>query len=327
MVSAANVFGINCTTNDIILPTDLTNDFLGQMQLWLTNNPTKRPLYLILFQDIPAEVSYDTVEQNDSGYASVQYYLNTWTATGWQPFVTSINMNGLGEPGYSTNLNSSDGTNDCIAYINKLVSMASNNPPGALFISGSAAGYGNTNWYFDDSDYGFTNASPQTGALGYTAAQGVYSADPSASVFYSYNTIITNGTNVAGYYSLGIHNGVFTGGYPTNGQIVFSGASGWYLIETSESFNGQRATVQGNFLEWFSTNAFQGTNAVGSTNYSNTPIGAVTQVQEPGSAVNNSYIFFGLWASGKTFASCAWNSFYGYGYPVPQMIGDPFTKQ
>src|SRR5271169_2619294 len=82
--------------------------------------------------------------------------------------------------------------------------------------------------------------------------------------------------------------------------------SSWWIIETIESFNGQRVpySLQGNFIQWFSSIAF------GGTNYSNTPVGAVTHTEEPGSpeACENSAIYFGLWAAGKNFAICAWNS-------------------
>ncbi len=54
MVSNANVLGIGCTTNEIIEPSDYTNDILAPLQTWLAGNPTKRPQYVILFQDIPS---------------------------------------------------------------------------------------------------------------------------------------------------------------------------------------------------------------------------------------------------------------------------------
>ena len=211
-------------------------------------------------------------------------------------------------------MNGIGGTTDCIAYIDKIASMASSNPPNTLFISATAGAYGNINWYFDDSVAGTTYSFPPPTGIGNHAKQGVLAANPTASVIYSYNSVITNGTNVAGYCSPGIHDGYLTNGYPTNGQIVFSGASAWFLIETDESFNGQRVNCcgQGIFYQWFANNAF------GGSNYANTAIGAVSQVDEPGFAVNNSYIYFGLWASGKIFASCAWNSFYGYGTPHPR---------
>jgi hypothetical protein len=100
--------------------------------------------------------------------------------------------------------------------------------------------------------------------------------------------------------------------------VKWSGNSGWWIIETVESYNGDRVTSQGNFLSWYATNAF------GGTNYSNTPVGAGSNVDEPyeipGS--NNSEVYFGLWASGKNFAICAWNSVLTDEF---QAVGDPFV--
>ena len=317
MVSNANVLGIGLTndsndlvdyrTNDTFCPADYTNIFLPQIQAWLTANPTKRPAYVILFQNIPGRVNGQYWSGINSGLEcpSVQYQLHSWCATNWFPFVTSINMNELG------------GTNNTIAYINKLAYFASNSPPGQLMISASA-GYGNTNWYFDDSTIGGT-----FGNLGYEAELGLLALDPSASIFYSSNNIIIQGTNVAGYYSPGVHNAAFSNTYPVNGQLVFSGNSGWYLLDTDESFNGiaYLSSGQGNFTEWFSSNAF------GGTNYSNTPVGAGSNTDEPGSTSCNPQQFFGYWAAGRNFAFCAWNSPNLGGSQYIQAVGDPFTKQ
>ena len=260
MVSNANTLGIGCITNEIIEPGDYSTNIAGPIQRWLASNPTKRPAYVILFQDIPSRVDSPLTST-----PSVQYELNTACATNWSPLVTSINMNGTG------------GTNDCIAYINKLTSMTGTNQ--TLFISASTRGYGNTNWYFD-----YTN--PEGLGFSYSAIEGVLGVNSNASVIYtnvtSYPAIgtlaghLTNGINVAGFLSWGLHGywGDTNGGYATNGTIQFMGNSGWYLIETGESFNGQRDPCcnQGNFLSWFAVNAF------GGMNYSNTPVGAVSQV-------------------------------------------------
>jgi alpha-tubulin suppressor-like RCC1 family protein len=328
VANCSNVLGINCTTNFIIVPANLTNIFLSQVQTWLSNNPTKRPLYVILFQDLPGEVNTITNEQTAGDEAGVQYQLRYWTAPGWQPFVSSINMNNLADAGESTNLNSSDGTSDCIAYIDKLANMAQSNPPGSLFISARAAGYGNTNWYFDDV------APEVTGDFFQSAAIAVTNISLTASVIYTNGPFdspahhITNASNVAAFASWGVH-GYFldnqgnwtNGGYATNGYIQFTGQSGWYIIETAESFNGERGTSQGNFLEWFAINAF------GGANHSNTPVGAVSNVEEPGGAgLNNPAVYFGDWAAGRIFSYCAWNSFPNFSQYL-QVIGDPFTKQ
>jgi hypothetical protein len=125
---------------------------------------------------------------------------------------------------------------------------------------------------------------------------------------------------VAGYLTWGA-NGGLSPDYATNGYVKFHGNSSWYVIETVESDNGQaqQVTDQGNFVKWLSSNAF------GGTNYSNTPIGAATHVEEPSlGGVENSAIYFGLWETGKTFASCAWNS---RQTPYFQAVGDPFVTK
>jgi len=311
MVSTANVLAItNCTTNEIIAPPDFTNIFMAQVQGWLTANPTIRPQYVILFQDLPSRSSYYTGGGQPDEQPSVQYQLNQWCVTNWHPFVTAINMNGTG------------GTNDCIAYINKLKNMAVNNPPGTLFISAMAADYGNTNWYFDTGDnWGF----------GTDAEQGVLIVDPSASIYGAVNPSYTaQATNVAGYYTCGVDcNDSFSAGTATNGVIHFFGNSGWYIMSTVDSFNGERIalsnTNQWSYLTWFASDAF------GGANYLCTPVGAVVHVDEPfPTGEEYRYIYFGDWAAGRSFVLCAWDSLLGnpFGLCVEcAVVGDPFTMK
>jgi hypothetical protein len=132
---------------------------------------------------------------------------------------------------------------------------------------------------------------------------------------------ITNGVNVAGYLSWGRNSPSLTGDYPTNKNILqWSGNSGWWIIATVESFNGQRlAYGQGNFIKWFSANSF------GGTSYSSTPVGGVSNTDEPyNTEANNTAIYFGLWASEKNLAICAWNS---RNVDVLQVLGDPFVTR
>jgi hypothetical protein len=326
MASNANVFGIGCTNSEQIDLPDFTNNIKQPIQNWLSANPTKRPTYVILFQDIPSR-TYLVVGTNTLTKPSVQVLINTTCAANWQPFVTSINMNGSG------------GTSDCIAYINKLASIGSNYSPGQLIISASAGygttnHYGNMNWYFDDTEDGFAGDP-----LGMTAEQAVLQDGVSSnSIFYTNSNPncgslachITNGSNVAGYMSWGCHgyNCDTNGGYATNNTIQFTGQSGWYIMQTMESFNGMLSgcydscdgpICQGNFISWYAANAF------GGTNYSNTPVGAVSNVAEPGLVGNNnSGVYFGLWGIGKNFGICAWNS---RNSPYLQAVGDPLTTK
>jgi hypothetical protein len=333
-VSGANVLGIGCTgifvpngglsnvyafiTNtwvyETVNSTNFTNEILAPVQAWLAANQPKRPQYVILFLDVPSRVDDTaTVASNYPFYdghilPSVSFQLAN-AIQGWNPFVTHLNMKG---------------TNDCIAYINKLAFMGTNYSPGKLIIS--AGGYGNTNYYFDDSrpDYG----TPTLNNYCYLALSNVLYVSPNASVIYSntpYDGIlaghITNSVNLAGYMSWGNHGyyGDTNGTYATNGTIVFSGNSSWWVIETIESFNGQRYRIgQGMSTQWFSSNAF------GGTNFTNTPVGAVTHVNEPGLGAQNGPSYFGLWQGGKNLAICAWNSRLTTNF---QAVGDPFVSK
>jgi hypothetical protein len=76
---------------------------------------------------------------------------------------------------------------------------------------------------------------------------------------------------------------------------------------------------QGDFTQWFSANSF------GGTGYSNTPVGAVSNVEEPQEiGVNDAAIYFGLWQAGKNFAICAWRSRLTTYF---QAIGDPLITK
>ena len=325
----SNVLGIGCTTGETILPGDYTNVFLMQITNWLASHPTIRPSYVILFQDIPSRVNPVT---NTAAYfpdnnpsPSVQCQLNQWAAPNWHPFVSSINMNGTG------------GTNDCIAYINKLTNIGNTYSPGKLIISANVGGYSNLDWYFDDTSplTSITYGSPTYPTFFYPAVAAVTNTNPNASVTYLDVTSalagtlaghITNASNVTAFGSWGVHgyNGNTNAGYATNGTVQFTGQSGWYLIETGESFNGMRyvsSTGQGNFIQWFSATAF------GGNNYSSTPVGSVCNVDEPYVlGLNEPDVYFGDWAAGRILAYCAWHSFPNYTRYL-QVIGDPFTKQ
>ena len=301
MASNANVLGIHCLTNEQVDYSEYSTNIAPQIQNWLATNPTKRPAYVILFQDIPSRPDLDV------GAPSVQVLLNTTCSPNWNPFVTSINMNGVG------------GTNDCIAYINKLAligSIGSNS--GQLIISASAGGYGNTNWYFDDAQATYNEPLGQD-ALESVESDGV----PSSAVTYTpitNTTHITLATNVAGYLTWG-YNGGLPDTYAIDGTISFFGASTWYLIETIESYNGQRngGGFEGNFLDWYASNAF------GGTNYSNTPVGAISTVEEPLLGGNGDPgLYFGLWVTGNNFGICAWNSRTS---PYMQAVGDPLLRK
>ena len=132
-------------------------------------------------------------------------------------------------------------------------------------------------------------------------------------------THLRTGTNVAGYISWGQHS-CLGADYATDANGVhWQGNSGWWIIETVESFNGDQTTYQGNFIKWFSSSAFAG------TNYLHTPVGGVSHVDEPGlSGVNDPAAYFGLWQAGLGFGSCAWISRRTEFF---QAVGDPLIKR
>jgi len=330
MVGAANVLGIGCPAMESVLRADFTNTIEIPIVNWLAANPTKQPQYVILFMDIPSRITDYTNAYTGQVYISVSFAIYS-TTPGIRPFVTHINMGDIGD------------TNDCIAYINKLASMGTTLQSN-LIISASAVGYANTNYILDNARHGFGYADNYSGsdsdAYVSSATNGLI-ANGVAPSSITYNdgldtitTVITNGitnniyynapqitnaVNVAGYISWGSHSALQST-YATDKEVQWSGSSGWWIIETTESVNGRRyQSAQGNFVKWFSSNAF------GGTNYATTPVGAVSYVEEPGlPGVNSTDTYFGLWASGRNFATCAWNS---RNTRFFQAVGDPFITR
>ncbi len=318
MVGGANELGVSCATNELISNADFTNQVQTPYLNWLKDNPTKRPQYLIWFLDLPGRVG-DGV----TPFPSPSYRLHT-AAPGIPPFVTCINQRT---------------TNDCKAYIDKLEFFGTNYSPGKFFISASAGGYENTN-YIVDNVRAFEYA--EFGSTVFAATNGLLAAGilPNAILYsgtnqpcLSFNTNgdctsqlqlpqhqLTNATDVAGYISWGAHSTWLGGFYAVDGKVKWTGNSRWWIIETVESFNGSRQWPQmGHFSQWFSADAF------GGTNYMNTPVGAVTHVEEPTLfGVNKADLYFGLWASGKCFGSAAWNS---RNTAFFQAVGDPFVTK
>jgi hypothetical protein len=323
MVGNANLLGMSGPTDEVVFMSNYTSWFSASIMNWLASNPTKRPQYVILFQDLPSRLYTD----DGSLEVSVQYDMNTGYNTfigtnnypkTWNPFVTSINMNGT------------NGAADCIAYIDKLVAFGSNYSPGKLIISASCgvySNYNNTNWYFDYA------GGPPTYELGYnvaiTAEYGVTNVDPTAFVIgttgLGYDNVANysaQATNVAAYFT----GGQDAGGDATlfvDGKVRFYGQSGWYIMSTIDSTSGQRNSFQDGFLSWFTTNSF------GGTNYSNTPVGGITYVDEPnGNQFFNRSGYYGNWAAGKTFAIAA-TAVKAQFWPVIefQAIGDPFVRK
>jgi hypothetical protein len=318
MVGGANVLGVGCDVGEFTTSTNCNSQIVFPVLNWLTNNPGKLPQYVILFYDIPTRLT-DLSWPAYSAYGSVGYHLHILRPD-WQPFVNYINASNLV---------------DCEAYVDKLAAFGSNYSPGLLIISASAGNYGNTNFVLDNVRHG-----PGFGDADYTpyayvisnAIPAITNANHNAGISYidgvettnvPFLPHITNAVNVGGYICWGSHSDWGTNlddsNYPLDGNVQWTGNSGWWIIKTLESYNGQRYGGQGSFIKWFSSNAF------GGTNYSNSPVGACSNVEEPnleGSTTISAY--FSLWASGKNFGVCAWNA---RNTPYFQAVGDPFVAR
>ena len=243
-----------------------------------------------------------------------------------------------------------DATNDCIHYIDKVAAFGTN---GTLVISASAGRYANTNYLLDDIRHGegygpvYSNRTDvdysSYGSVVWSATNGLYAAGvPSSAIVFSNGTELClesdassncvrnttlphpNGaTNLAGYMCWGGHSSL-GGDYPRDGTLVWGTNCAWWIIETLESSNGDRrgVGVAGTFQQWFSDEGF---GAQTYTHYENTPVGAVTHTDEPLlTGMEDASVYFGLWASGKTFAICAWKS---RRTPFFQAVGDPFVRR
>lgn len=311
MVSNANVLGISYAPQETISRPDFTNAIRQPILNWLAANPTKRPQYFVLLLDVPSRINSGTnagCYQDHDPFCgagpqdfSVSYELHllTWN----NPVVTHLNM---------------AGTNDCKGYIDKLKFFGTNYSLGKLMISASSGGYGNINYVIDGNNLLGTNDG-----LGTLVRDRILATNAAASIVYvpDGTAHITNATNVTGYFCYGQHS--FLGGtYPTNGVVKFFGNSGWYIIHTIESWNGRRFIHHSNPTKWFSTAAFAG------AGYSNTPVGAITHVDEPAgpanSGVNDGATFYSQWEAGRAFGSCAWMARRTQYF---QAVGDPFVKR
>ena len=320
MVGGANVLPVACDVGEFTSSTNCDDQIVTPILNWLTNNPTKRPQYVVLFYDIPTRLTNLAYPIAYGNYGGVGYHLHILRSD-WQPFVNYINAGSLA---------------DCEAYVDKLASFGSNYSPGNLIISASAGGYGNTNYVLDGIRHGAgyccgEDYSPFSSRVA-LVTNGLISADvPTNSILFSDGTEIfsnsiaynlphpTGVTNVSGYICWGAHSSLGAN-YATDGTVQWKGNSGWWIIRTLESYNGQKIDPgQGTFVKWFSSNAF------GGTNYSNTPIGASSNLEEPGlESSTTTSAYFSLWASGKNFGICAWNAVNTYFF---QVVGDPFLTK
>jgi hypothetical protein len=330
--SQANFIGLSCTNGEILARTDFTNQVLNPVVQWLTQQPTKRPAYLVFSYGLPWRFEHSDTDTNLAG--SIAYELRRRLPYR-APFVSHLNM--------AT-------TNDCLDYIDKLAAFGAYLPLNRVLIRASDAGYGSETFVLDNiRNASFTNFSTllrnardglvtlgvQTNAIPY--------ADNWAGIYYTDNwppntNHIRDATNVAAYVCWGVHS-FWPATWPIADAgddfpyIAFHGNSAWHITQSIESYNGYGLAFasQSSFQMWFSAAAF------GGTNYENTAVGAVSHVDEPYlPGVSDTAKYFALWFSGKSFGISAWAStrpapvfgvFFGPEAVRIQATGDPLVAK
>ena len=96
-------------------------------------------------------------------------------------------------------------------------------------------------------------------------------------------------------------------------------------MNTVDSYSGRRVTFQSSYLTWFASNAFTASGQ--GANYANTPVGAVTTVNEPNALPPDRAMYYGDWAAGKSFAISAWAAHAATPSHYFQAVGDPFVRK
>lgn len=206
------------------------------------------------------------------------------------------------------------------AYVDKLKRVYGAMPQKSVVISARGTNMSGTTYYFSDSYLG-EGVTDKLKAPAF--AEALRAANSSAQIVTRGNIlpVLSSASDVTGFLIHGIYGYNSNSNYAVDGTIRFSGNSGWYAMSTVESFNGlwMAAGHQGNFIKWFSKNAF------GGSNYEHTPAAATTYVKEPTSnSVQPS--LFTCWDVGKPFAYCAWKSQIVAGSML-QVVGDPWVTR
>ncbi|GEM_PF-4848826 len=346
-IANANVLGINVDKTatafdyisklDYISETDFNSIIRAPIVAWLQANSQKPIRYIVMMYGLPTRVPGGSVTGVGVESGSVDYRISRafqslnlrtgepydigalypaqifthFTPEYYQGTIALVTRMDMGTVAATK------------AYIDKLVAMYNKMPSPNIIISAENTGTAGNTYYFDDAQ-GYNNAYN-----GKDAQTAVLNENPSALTVYAptgsprtSGVHIYNASNVKGYMTWGA-NGYLGPDYANNRSIKFSGNSGWYILQTIESWNGQRVftgcpdSCQGNFVDWFSSNAF------GGTNYENTPVGAVTHVEEPGLSGVNLPQYFSLWERGYLFIEAAWASRATKAFMA---IGDPLVR-
>src|SRR6266446_8777666 len=169
-------------------------------------------------------------------------------------------------------------------YIDKLASFGTN---GQLIISASTGGYGNTNYVLDDVRHGtgyggaYSNTTdldhtsdgasvwaatngliaagvPSAATLLYDGLETCLQSDASSNCIVGSNiTHVTGVSHMAGYICWGGHSSLGSD-YARDNTVAWGANSGWWIIETIESYNGRRPATGGTSLSGSCTRALAG---------------------------------------------------------------------
>ena len=294
-----NTLGVSTDDAEVVDQKQFLSNIRSPIVDWITSHPSQPIYYIVLLRGISdrtytgtgASVDYQiSTALSDLGIRTGAIY-GGGTGIAYTPskypgttaLVTHLNMGSL---------------EATLAYVDKLKAMYKAMRTPNVIISGKASGRSGDHYCLDGSSafsgFEFIIGSDYEAlvSLGVASSRITYTTSLPH---------ITTCSNVAGYETWGA-NGGLGGDYAKSGLIKFRGHSNWFLIKTIESFNGQWTTSQGNFVNWFSAKAF------GGTNYSNTPVGATTNVEEPTTAGLAGPSYLADWEKGMLFAEAAWDS-------------------
>lgn len=333
-VAPINVIGIPVVTGDLISITDFNSTIRTPIMAWINANPTKPIKYIILARDIPSRISGFPVLVDQNQVKSVQTrlenakkdlglvgssaknyydYNNIDTITG--PYIPSS------FPGTLALITHMDmGTLAATkAYIDKIASVHGTMTTPNFLVSGTNANVVGSTYFCEDSNNisgeWFYDAARQ---CNYVTTR--FPTTTTSQIRTYFEPYFTDISDVRGLHTWGVNGRNRNVSYATNGELEFTGKSNWYVLFTLESWNGiyhyQQPGQQGNFEDWFSPNAF------GGTNYSNTPVGTIVHTHEPGAGAITAKFFY-FWESGFNFADAAWAARRS---PVIKVLGDPLLK-
>ncbi|MES3031135.1 MAG: Ig-like domain-containing protein [Patescibacteria group bacterium] len=293
-----NVLGVATDDAEITSQPTFNTTIRQPIVDWMQANTLKPIYYIVMVRGIPDRVSgaASVDHQMSKAYSDLGIRTGSYYAGGTGLIFSPSKYPGTTALVTHLNMGSLEATQ---AYIDKLKVVYNAMPTPNIVISGSAGGQAGTNYFLDEaqgySGYPLIHTDKnKLTSSGVSSSRITYTAQASS-------THITQATDVLGFETWGANGGI-GGEYANNGSITFSGKSSWYLIKTIESFNGQWSTSQGNFIDWFSSNAF------GGTNYSNTPIGATTHVEEPYTSGVAGSSYLADWEKGLLFVEAAWDS-------------------